>query len=67
MAAAQVMYEDFVQKRNWARLVKLAKDKSNLPIASAMDAIVASVRAYALQLLGLLQTAATPSARHLPV
>jgi len=39
------MYEDFVQKRNWARLVKLAKDKSNLPIASAMDAIVASVRA----------------------
>ena len=34
------LYEDFRQKRQLAKLVKLAKDKAQLPIAAEHDAIV---------------------------
>ena len=36
-------YEDFHQRRALAKLVKLAKDKSKLPIAAELDAIVDAV------------------------
>uniref|UniRef100_A0A7S0IG38 P-loop containing nucleoside triphosphate hydrolase protein n=1 Tax=Micromonas pusilla TaxID=38833 RepID=A0A7S0IG38_MICPS len=44
-------YEDFRQRRSLAKLVKLAKDKSKLPIAAEMDAIVRSVREHPVTLI----------------
>ncbi|KAK3234500.1 hypothetical protein CYMTET_55256 [Cymbomonas tetramitiformis] len=39
-----VMYEDFMQKRSFSKLVQLAKDKARLPIANFMEEIVDAVR-----------------------
>jgi len=44
-------YEDFRQRRSLAKLVKLAKDKSKLPIAAEMDAIVRSVTEHPVTLI----------------
>lgn len=38
------IFEDFLQARSFAKLVKLAKDKSNLPIAAYADDIVEALR-----------------------
>ena len=45
------MYEDFYQKRHFAKLVKLAKEKSQLPIAAEYDAIVEAVRTHPVTLV----------------
>ena len=44
-------YEDFHQRRALAKLVKLAKDKSKLPIAAELDAIVDAVRDHPVTLI----------------
>jgi len=44
-------YEDFRQRRSLAKLVKLAKDKAQLPIAAEMDAIVRSVTEHPVTLI----------------
>ena len=44
-------YEDYAQKTNFERLVQMAKDKANLPIAAEHDAIVDAVRNHGVTLI----------------